>query len=583
MRIEETDVLVVGAGPAGLTTAALLARDGIRAITVNKYSDCAPTPRAHITNQRAMEVFRDLGVEGRVLSVALPGDQMGTNVWATSVAGVELARMHAWGSGPARRADYENASPSPMVNIGQHDLEPILRDRALELGAELRYSHELISITQDADGVQAEIADHATGERYAVHAQYAVGADGGRSLVGSSLGFPFEGESGLGSAVNVWIEADLEKYRAHRPGALFFTIQPGRDFWLGAGTFVTVRAWNEWVLIVVYDPATEQLDLSHDALTARARKVIGDDDVEIRIKDVSEWQLNHVVATQYRLGRVFLAGDAAHRHPPANGLGSNTSVQDGYNLAWKLSHVVRGLAGDELLDTYHDERQPVGRQVVDRALESVGIFGQIPSIFGVEAGQSDVEGYTALEHFHSDTDDGRNRRAQLAEALQRNEYHFNAHGVELGQRYTSTAAVTDGQPMPEYQKDPQLYYQPTTWPGAYLPHVWVVRDGHRTSTLDLAGGGTFTLLTGIGGQEWVRAASKVAGELGIELRAHVVGRGQEVDDAYAAWAAVSEVAENGAILVRPDRYIGWRATGLVDDPSTALRTALCSILSVTEA
>jgi 2,4-dichlorophenol 6-monooxygenase len=581
MRTVETDVLVVGAGPAGLTTTALLARDGIPVIAVNKYPDCAHTPRAHITNQRAMEVFRDLGIEDRVLSRALPGDQMGHNVWATSVAGRELARMYAWGSGPKRKGDYENASPCTMVNIGQHDLEPILRDRALELGADLRFNTELVGIEQDENGVSATVLDRVTDERYVVRARYAVGADGGRSLVAESLDFPFEGETGLGTAVNIWLEADLEKYRADRPGALFFTIQPGRDFWLGAGTFITVRPWNEWVLIVVYDPEKETIDLTEDGLTARARKVIGDPDVPIRIKNVSQWQLNHVVATRYRSGRVFLAGDAAHRHPPANGLGSNTSVQDGYNLAWKLSHVVRGLAGDELLDSYHDERQPVGRQVVDRALESVGVFGQIPSIFGVEAGQSDEQGEAALERFFGDNDEGRERRARLQEALDANEFHFNAHGVELGQRYTSTAAVPDG-PMPEYAKDPQLYYQPTTWPGAYLPHVWVVRDGKRVSTLDLAGQGEFTLLTGIGGEEWAAAAAKVGDELGIPVRAHVVGRGRDVDDAYAAWAGAREVAEDGAVLVRPDRYVGWRAQSLSHDPAGDLRTALRSILSTKE-
>lgn len=580
MRIDETDVLVVGAGPAGLTMSAMLARDGVQAIILNKYPNCAHTPRAHITNQRAMEIFRDLGVEEKVRGEALSWEQMGHNIWATSVTGPELARMYAWGSGPHRHADYVNASPCPMANVGQHRLEPVLRARADEFGADLRFNHELVGITQNAESVEAEVKDRSTGENYVIRARYAVGADGGRSLVAKSLDFPYDGQSGLGSAVNVWLEADLEKYRADRPGALFFTIQPGRDFWLGAGTFITVRPWNEWVLIVVYDPKTETLDLSEAALTERARKVIGDKDVEITIKDVSEWQLNHVVATQYRKGRVFLAGDAAHQHPPANGLGSNTSVQDSYNLAWKLSHVVRGLADDALLDSYNDERQPVGRQVVDRALESVGLFGQIPSIFGVEAGQSDEEGQTALDNFSSDSEDGRKRRAELDRALAENEYHFNAHGVELGQRYTSTAAVTDGQAMPEYSRDPQLYYHPTTWPGAYLPHVWVVRDGKRVSTLDLAGDGAFTLLVGVGGDAWAEATATVAKELGVDLRCVKVGRGCEVDDAYGAWVECREISDHGAILVRPDRYVGWRMPDLPAEPSQDLRAAMRRILSL---
>lgn len=579
MRIETTDVLVVGAGPAGLTAAACLARDGIDAITVSKFPSTAHTPRAHITNQRAMEIFRDLGIEDEVLAASLPGDGMGTNVFATSVAGRELARMDAWGSGPARRADYANASPSSMCNIGQHDLEPILRRRAEDLGGDLRFSTELVAISQTADHVEAEMLDRATGEHYLVRAQYVVAADGGRSLIAEELGFPFEGETGLGSAINIWIEADLEKYRAHRPGALFFTIQPGRDFWLGAGTFVTVRPWTEWGLIVVYDPETETIDTSEDGLQERIGKVIGDPSVDVRIKGVSEWQMNHLVASTYRRGRVFLAGDAAHRHPPANGLGSNTSVQDGYNIAWKLAHVVTGLAGPDLLDTYDAERRPVGRQVVDRALASVQAFGQVPSALGCRIGQTDAEGQAALDEFFSDTPAGAASRSHLDDVLAQNEYHFNAHGVELGQRYESTAAVTDGEPMPAYTRDAELYYQPTTWPGAYLPHVWVVADGRKVSTLDLTGGGEFTLLTGIGGKAWEDAAEAVSADLGIPLRTRSIGRGEDIDDAYGAWAKAREVGDGGAVLVRPDRYIGWRAPGMVADPEAALREAAAAILS----
>lgn len=578
MRTETTDVLIVGAGPAGLTLTALLARAGVKAITVSRWPGTAHTPRAHITNQRAMEVFRDLGAEPEVMAAAQPSELMGHNVWATSMTGRELARMYAWGRGPERRADYENASPSTMTNIGQHDLEPILRRTAEGFDADLRFSNEMIAIRQDADGVEAEIRNE-NDDIYLIRARYAVGCDGGRSLVASTFGFDMQGEMGLGSAVNVWLEADLEKYRKDRPGSLFFTIQPGRDFWLGAGTFVTVRPWNEFVLIIVYDPKTETLDLDEAALIARARKIIGDPEIPIRIKNVSEWQLNHVVAAQYRKGRVFIAGDAAHRHPPANGLGSNTSVQDAFNLGWKLALVCQGLAGDGLLDTYNDERQPVGRQVIDRAMKSVGAFGKIPGVFGVAAGQTDEEGQAALDGFFADDETGRSRRAELRAVLDENEYHFNAHGVELGQRYTSGAVRADGATAPAYDRDPELYYHPTTFPGAVLPHVWVVREGERISTLDLVGKGEFTLLTGTGGQAWTDAAKALSAEMGLPIRVSRIGRGQPVDDAYGDWARRGEIGEDGALLVRPDRHVAWRSTGTSADPVAALRDAMTSILA----
>src|SRR3954454_8324423 len=302
----ETDVLVVGAGPAGLSAAALLARQRVDAITVTKYSGTANSPRAHITNQRTLEVFRDLGIEDRVTAAATPNELMGNNVWATSFAGEEIARLNTWGSGIERRTDYEAASPSRMWNIPQHILEPIILEAARERDADVRFSTELVQIAQDEERVHAVVRERTSGTEYTIHARYAIGADGGRSTVAEQLGFPLEGQMGLGASMNIWLQAGLTQYTEHRPGPLYWMGQPGNDYWVGAGTWICVKPWTEWVLLCMYDPTNGEPDLSDGAALARARQTIGDPDIEIRIKGVSKWQINRVVATEFSRGRVFL-------------------------------------------------------------------------------------------------------------------------------------------------------------------------------------------------------------------------------------------------------------------------------------
>lgn len=576
----DTDVLVVGAGPAGLTMAALLARHGVDAITINKYPGTAHSPRAHITNQRTVEVFRDLGIEEAVRAVATPNELMGNNVWATSFADEEIARLLTWGSGPERHGDYECASPSQMCNIPQHVLEPVLLQGALDQGADIRFNTELTRVEQDDDGVTATVVSRVDGTERTIRAKYVVGADGGRSVVADQLGFTFRGEAGLGAAANIWLEADLTAYTEHRPGTLYWMCQPGNDYWVGSGTWICVKPWTEWVLLFMYDPAEGEPDLSEEAVIARAHTTIGDPSVDIKIKATSLWQINHLVAHEYRRGRAFLAGDAAHRHPPANGLGTNTSIQDSFNLAWKLAYVLQGKAGEQLLDSYHDERQPVGVQVVDRAMQSVADMLPISGALGFRPGQTAEEGQQALHELWADSELGAQRRQALAEAVQLQNYQFNAHGVELDQHYTSGAVVDDGTEWPAAQRDPELYHHPTTHPGARLPHAWLTRGKEQVSTLDLTGHGGFTLLTGIGGEPWAQAAEKLAAELDIPLTARVIGPGHDDLDLLGDWRARREIADGGALLVRPDHHVAWRAQRLGAQPAAELEQALRHVLNV---
>ena len=572
METITTDVLVVGAGPAGLTAACLLARLGVEALTLTKYGT-ANAPRAHITNQRAVEILRDLGIEKRVQARALPHHLMGKQVFATSFAGRELSRMMTWGTGDERIGEYRAASPCQMCNIAQHILEPIMLERAVELGADIRRNHEVLSVEQDDEHVTARVRPRDGSPEFEVVARYAIGCDGARTVVGRDGGFEFEGEAGKGNAVTVWIEADLSRYTAHRSGALFVTVTPGSEDLVSIWT--CIEPWNEWSTIFLR-PGLEPNDLDESVVTESVRAAIGDDDVEFSVKHVSPWEFNHVVAARYRRGRLFIAGDAAHRHPPANGLGSNTSMQDTYNLAWKLALVVRGLAADGLLDSYDAERQPVGRQIVDRANQSVDEMVGWFAALGLRPEMTPDEAEARLAELYGP--DGEEQRADLLAALDVTNAQFNAHGVELGQRYRSRAVVPDGSPPSEPARDPVLHYEPSTVPGSPLPHAWLAIGDRDVSTLDLCAYDRFTLVTGAGGQPWLDAAAKVAAALGVEIAAVQASLGLVVNDVYGDWGRRRGVGDRGCVLVRPDRIVAWRVPGPVDDPEAALRAAMSRIL-----
>lgn len=576
MNTIETDVLVVGAGPAGLTTAALLAEYGVDAITVTKFPSTAHSPRGHITNQRTMEIFRELGIEGEIGEVAIPQDRMGVNVWATSFAGTELARMATWGTGADRQGDYEAASPSQICNISQHVLEPLILSASVDRAADIRFGHEVISLEQDEEKVHATVQIRETGERYQVEANYVIGCDGARSTVADSFGFEMDGESAIGHAFSVWIEADLSQYVAHRPGALFWVSPPGTDILFSPWTVVVPN--TEWMALFLLRDFVEP-DIREEAVLELVRASIGDPAIDVKIKNISPWQINHVVAREYRKGRALLAGDAAHRHPPANGLGTNTSVQDAYNLAWKLAMVLRGTAGPELLDTYSAERQPVGRQVVDRAIRSLGELTPLADALGLTTTHSAEERWDNYTELFSGTSIGADRRDKLLDAVELVNWQLNCHGVELGQRYASTSVVGDGSTAPEPTRDPELYYQPTTYPGAYLPHVWLAHETTYRSTLDLTGNGRFTLLTGVDPAEWTDAAGKVGAAYGVDIAVIPIGMRADYDDVLGEWTRIRGFDESGCLLVRPDRHIAWRSPTGVEDPQSILSSVLSAVLS----
>ena len=263
-----------------------------------------------------------------------------------------------------------------------------------------------------------------------------------------------------------------------------------------------------------------------------------------------------------------------------NGLGSNTCIQDAFNLAWKVAYVHKGLAPPSLLDTYSIERQPVGRSIITRANQAFRDHFNVWDALGTLPKKLEVR-RKALSELREATPEGRKRRLALQRAITQTSHEFHGLGIEMGQVYNGPGICDVDESLPyeprgRAAKDNVLYYEPSTYPGCRLPHVWLNRAVpiEPVSTIDLAGHGAFTLFTGIGGDAWKVAAGQVSEELGVPINVHSIGFRQDWEDVYFDWERLRGVEEDGAVLVRPDRVVGWRAQAVPTSVESSCETKL---------
>jgi 2,4-dichlorophenol 6-monooxygenase len=577
----ETEVLIVGTGPAGSSASALLATYGIKNMVINKFAWTCRTPRAHITNQRTVEALRDLGVEQDCLDLATPQELMGENTFAESLAGEEIARVLAWGMPPARKADYELSSPAKMFDLPQNLLEPILTRTAAHRGSQVRFNTEYLAFEQDDDGVTTTLLDRITQQKYQVRSKYLIGADGGNSQIASDAELGMEGHMGMAGSMNIVFNADLSKYVAHRPSLLYWLIQPGGELaGLGIPLIRMVRPWNKWLCIWGYDINEGTPEVTDEYAIKVLHQLIGDDQIPITIDSTSTWTVNSMYALENTNGRVFCMGDAVHRHTPMNGLGSNTSIQDAFNLAWKLALVIKGKAEPSLLQSYNDERIPVGEQVVKRATKSLGDLMPILEALEVMGDMEPAQKIANIAKRKEGTPEAETQREKVRQAIENTQYIYNCHGVEMNLRYDSCAVIPDGSPEEVFVRDQELYHQASSRPGANVPHVWLVdQNQQKVSTVDICGKGQFTLITGLGAeQQWQSALEDINKLYELEVNLRVIGPGQEYEDIYGDFARIRDISETGALLVRPDNIVAWRAQEASDENANSLLAAMKSIL-----
>jgi putative polyketide hydroxylase len=536
MHDERIQVLIVGGGLAGLSTAVFLAWHDVPCLLVERHPDLLIHPRARGFTPRTVELYRQVGLERDIRAAAFAnGEEFEwVAVRAETLASEEYTPAEEQGDS----GGFGNASPSPFAPIDQDKLEILLRGRAEELGADVRFSTELTSFEQDSAGVTAVLEDRRSGAERTVRADYLVAADGYASRVRQRLGVGTDGPGPFFHTITSMIEADLSPALRGRRVSIAYLQRPHPGTVLMAHDDIGRR----WVFGTGYAPERGESidDYTEERCIQLVRVAAGLPDVEVTIRPqipgtdlkLLGFAIGAQVAQRYRVGRVFLVGDAAHIVPPTGGLGANTGIQDAHNLGWKLAAVLRSEAGPALLDTYHAERHPVGlfamRQALARWQSRIGTGGGADS--------EPLVDYAA---------------------------------VAFGYRYRSSAVLG----APEDTAPALLPEELTGQPGTRAPHVAVTLVGREISTIDLYGR-RFVLLVGANGAGWVSAAERVARRLNVPLDAYRFG----VELAGAEGAAAHGIGTDGALLVRPDGFVAWRIEAVGADSERELEQALSRLL-----
>ena len=587
MQRIEVPVLIVGGAGCGLACANFLGRLGVECLVVERYPATSPAPKAHYLNQRSMEILREEGVADHIYAHSTPAQNMARVGWYTSLGGdgpldrKRIGIIDAFGGGSLAPA-YEADSPVRAANFAQMYIEPLLLEHLKSHpSARIAFHQELKSFTQDEEGVTALVEDRESGTTYEVRAQYMIGADGGR-MVGSALGIAMDGIDRLIDMVTVWFAADLSAHIEDESVMIRWFTNPEKGGSWGSGVMVALgpkhfgKHSEEWLMHFAFQPGAAG-PLDAETAIPQIRELLRLPELEPKVIRMNDWQVQGVLAREYRRGRVFLAGDAAHRHPPTTGLGLNTAIQDAHNLAWKLAAVLSGTASSALLDSYEAERRPVAANNVAWAMMTFQNHLTIDSAIGLMPGVPVEFNVGAYHRLFSDTPDGAARRQMVSEVINTQRIEFQAHDIEIGFRYDAGALVPDGTPPPPRGAVGDIHV-PTMRPGHRMAHVWLDKAGKRVSTLDLARLDRFTVFVDGPAGDWAAAVAAATAASGFTIDLVTVGEGGAYAPDAGRWAQVSGIGRGGALIVRPDQHVAWRSATPVADPRACLFEVLSTVL-----
>jgi putative polyketide hydroxylase len=555
---DDCEVAVVGGGPVGLSMALQLGRLGIRTELIERRTGPTRHPKATGVHGKTMEVFRQWNIAQRVRAAGGLSPDWTSFVWVTRMMGEEIGKIDLM-QDMERLSEAMSQSPEFLAWCSQDVIEPVLRDAVLEYpSVGIHYGSSLQRFSQDADGVVVH-TENAEGVGRTIRARYLVAADGAYSGIREALAVPTSGSAPFDHHINVCFRALLEPYFGTRRHMMWWVINPDT-----VGTLITLNGHDRWIYQLHYDAAkASAADFTPEVCAQTIRRAIGDDRVEVQIESVLPWHLDHALAERFRAGRAFLIGDAAHRFPPTGGFGMNSGIGDAHNLAWKLAFVVRGLAGDGLLDTYDIERRPVAEQNIRQSVYNTAQVDEV-CMTGDPSAVAAIEGK-----------EGSAIRQAIAAGIPRLREGYWSQGQQFGSIYSSRAIVDDGTVA---EVSTVSDYRMTAHPGAHAPHFWLKEGERRLSTIDLFGD-RFVLLAGDRGRDWREALATVAGECRIESRAYLIGPRGEFTEESGSWTELYGVSDAGAVLVRPDGHVAFRSSMSVNNPAAVLRDALKQLLA----
>ncbi|MFF3343641.1 FAD-dependent monooxygenase [Streptomyces flavidovirens] len=564
MTTPPLDVLVVGAGPTGLTAAILLGRAGVQTYVVARHPGTAQHPKAHVINARTMELLRQWGLSDAVSEAALPPERGLGMGWMTRMTGRELGRITV-DDDPAVLEAMLTKSSEILRSCPQDVLEPLLLQAAEAHDCvTVDFATEVLTVDQDGGGVTTRARSVADGTERTFRSLYVLGADGAHSTVRRRLGIPAPQLQASGHMMGVHFTADLAAYQRDRPYLLWWITNPDTQ-----GVFITLDGQRRWTYMFGYDPDVRPAEHFTPERCARIiRRAVGAPDVPVEVHGVFPWQLETAIAERFREGRVYLAGDAAHRFPPTGGFGMNTGIQDAHNVVWKLVHVLNGTAGEALLDTYETERRPVALANAEQSVINAERVARTGALFADPSSLLDIE--------NDQSPDGAAMRARIAAAIPAQREQAFITGQTFGYIYDSAAVVEDGTTAP---KSTVSEYRPTARPGARAPHVWLRTATDEVVSLLDAISDHFAVLTGPEGQTWEDAAAEVGHRYGLRIVTLRIGADCPWADEAGQWQELYEVGPSGCVLVRPDGHVAMRCPADPADALDFLTRAMTQILA----